>query len=338
MSIYSDKAKETLDLLRANPEWIDRYKKYADEISGNITMLKERKASFHKWNPLYVYLTTSEMKKGGSISFSLRYKGQEVGKLVVKDEIMCYPAYENNKKNFGYAPSFQGEFPWNSENAREFRKFFSTEKRTRIDCGKRNEEHRYESLLLTHFEDRNKEIDAFKHIRPISVISGVRFPMPTPISASNKKAVTYSGTSGGGIDIFTRTGHGKATYLNIMELKDENHKGEEPSVVIRQAIAYATFILRLLRSESGAEWYKLFGFSSTLPDSIKVYATCLMPKGYCEDKSFANQQIFVHKTEDKVSDTFADNSDIIELHYMYFDENEDVISTVETSLNKNSVC
>ena len=57
MSIYSDKAKETLDLLRANPEWIDRYKKYANEINSNITMLKERKASFHKWNPLYVYLT-----------------------------------------------------------------------------------------------------------------------------------------------------------------------------------------------------------------------------------------------------------------------------------------
>jgi hypothetical protein len=189
-------------------------------------------------------------------------------------------------------------------------------------------------MLLTCFEDRGKEIDAFKHIRPVSVISGVRFPMPTPISASNKKAVTYSGTSGGGIDIFTRTGNGKATYLNIMELKDENHKGEEPSVVIRQAIAYATFILRLLRSESGAAWYKLFGFSSTLPDSIKVYATCLMPKGYCEDKSFANQKIYVDKTDDKVSDTLVDNSDVIELHYMYFDEIDNIVSNVETSLNK----
>ena len=58
-----------------------------------------------------------------------------------------------------------------------------------------------------------------------------------------------------------------------------------------------------------------------------------MPKGYCEDKSFANQQIFVHKTEDKVSDTLIDNSDIIELHYMYFDENEDVVLNVETSLH-----
>ena len=332
MSEYSKKAKDTLDLLRANPEWIGRYKKYADEISCNIAMLKERKTSFHRWNPLYVYLTTSEMQSGGSISFSLRYKGQIVGNLTVKDEIICCPAYENNKKNFGYTPSFQGKFPWNSENAREFRKFFSENRPTRINCGKKNDEHRYESMLLTYFEDRCKEIEAFKHIRPVGVISGVRFPMPTPIAASKKDDLKYSG-KGGGIDIFTRTGHGKATYLNIMELKDENHRGEEPSVVIKQAIAYATFVLRLLRSESGAEWYKLFGFSSTLPDSIKVYATCLMPKGYCEDKSFANQQIFVHKTEDKVSDTFADNSDIIELHYMYFDENEDVISNVETSLH-----
>lgn len=333
MSIYSDKAKEALDLLSANPEWIERYKKYADEINGNIATLKARKASFHKWNPLYVYLTTSEMKTGGSIRFSLRYKGQIVGELAVKDEIICCPKYKENKKNFGYTPSFQGKFPWNSENAREFRKFFSANKPTRIDCGKKNDEHRYESMLLTCFEDRNKEIDAFKNICPVSVISGVRFPMPTPISASNKKAVTYSRTSKGGIDIFTRTGQGKATYLNIMELKDENHKGEEPSVVVRQAIAYATFILRLLRSKSGKAWYKLFGFSSTLPDSIKVYATCLMPRGYCEDKSFANHRIYVNKTEDTVSETLTDNSDIIELHYMYFDESDNIVSNVETSLN-----
>lgn len=335
MSIYNDKAKETLDLLSANREWIDRYKKYADEISGNVAMLKERKASFHKWNPLYLYLTTSEMKKGGSISFSLRYKGQEVGKLVVKDEILCYPAYENNKKNFGYTPNFQGEFPWNSENAREFRKFFSTEKPARNDCGKRNDEHRYESMLLTYFEDRNKKFDELKNIRPISVIPGVRFPMPTPISASNKKAVTYSGISGGGIDIFTRTGRGKATYLNIMELKDENKPGEEPSVVIKQAVAYATFILKLLRSEeSGQAWYELFGFNSTLPDSIKVYATCVMPKGNCNDKSFANQRIYVSKTDNIVSDSEMDNADIIELHYMYFVEDieKSELKDFETSI------
>jgi hypothetical protein len=271
------------------------------------------------------------MKKSGNISFSLRYRGQEVGKLIVKDEILCYPSYKNNSKNFGYNPNFQGEFSWNSENARTFRKFFA-QNPVRIDCGKKNDEHRYESMLLTCFESRKKEIDEFKHIRPISVIPGVRFPMPTPISASNKKTVAYSGVSGGGIDIFARTGNGKATHLNIIELKDENHKGEEPSVVIKQAIAYATFILRLLRSESGAAWYRLFGFSSTLPNSIKVYATCLMPKGYCQDKSFANQKIYVNKTDDKVSDAVMENSDIIELHYMYFDENEDVISNVETSL------
>ena len=49
MSEYSKKAKDTLDLLRANLEWVDRYKKYADEISGNITMLKERKHHMLFW-------------------------------------------------------------------------------------------------------------------------------------------------------------------------------------------------------------------------------------------------------------------------------------------------
>ena len=59
-----------------------------------------------------------------------------------------------------------------------------------------------------------------------------------------------------------------------------------------------------------------------------------MPKGYCEDKSFANQRIYVDKTEDKVSDTLVDNTDIIELYYMYFDEIDNTVSNVETSINK----
>ena len=332
MSIYSDKSQETLHLLRENPEWIARYQDYAEVISDNIEVLKERKASFHRWRPLYVYLTTSEMKKNGNVRFSLRYMGQEVGKIAVKDQILCYPAYENNRKNFGYAPDFQGEIFWNSTEAHNFRQFFSEKMPCRNDCGKRNDEHRYESLLLSHFEKREKEIPAFRNIRPVTVIPGVRFPMPTPISASNKTSVTYSGTAGGGIDIFTRAGIGKATHLNIMELKDENRKGEEPNLVIRQAIAYATFILRLLRSNSGEKWFRLFGFTSGLPDQIKVYATCVMPKGYCEDKSFSHQKIYVHQTYDKATDTPDDHSDIIELHYIYFEENNGTIFNAQTSL------
>ena len=257
----------------------------------------------------------------------------------MNDDVWCYPDNKNNQKYYaGYLEEFSAEFPpkfnWNSEEAKKFRKFFANNPARLDEKGKKNNEHRYESMLLTYFEQRDKKIEEFKRIRPVGVIPGARFPMPTPISASNKKAVSYSSGQGGGLDIFTRTGVGRATHLNIMELKDENRKGEDPRVVVKQAIAYATFILRLLRSGSGEEWYRIFGFASPLPDSIKVYATCLMPCGYCEDVSFAGQKIYVDKTEDRVSDTQLDNSDVIELHYMYFEECDGEVQEkkVKTSL------
>ena len=115
------------------------------------------------------------------------------------------------------------------------------------------------------------------NIQPVKLAGIARFQMPTPLSAAKIKEVKFIGPAGGGIDIISRIGAGSATKLCIMELKDENKPDEPPAKVILQGLAYAVFIKELLRSESGAEWWKIFGFSGKLPEQLELYVICVMP-------------------------------------------------------------
>ena len=120
--------------------------------------------------------------------------------------------------------------------------------------------------------------------------------------------MTSRGIHGGGIDILARTGTGgKATNLCIMELKDENNKREPPKDAMKQAIAYATFIRELLRSDAGTAWWKLLGFGGKIPDMLELYTTCVMPSRLDNDYSFGNMVLNIEK-------------DTIKLHYIYFTE------------------
>lgn len=81
-----------------------------------------------------------------------------------------------------------------------------------------------------------------KNMEPVT-ISRVRFPMPTPLKASDHTTVTYAKQYGGGIDVFARAGTGGInTTLCIMELMDENKSSEPPKDAIKQAFVYTTFI------------------------------------------------------------------------------------------------
>jgi hypothetical protein len=162
---------------------------------------------------------------------------------------------------------------------------------------------------LTEFsKTKNKEL---QYIKPVT-IGRVRFPMPTPISASKHKHVKYSGIHGGGIDILARTGTGgKSTRLCIMELKDKNDKREPPKDAMEQALAYATFIRELLRSDAGVKWWELFGFGGEkVPEPLELYAAIVMPFNDNNDYSFGNMELNIER-------------DIIKLHYIYYFTEED---------------
>lgn len=307
---------ETLDLLEENPEWRIRYGKYADEILGNKEFIKSVRQTFREWAPLYMYINFTNAKRASkTLKLELRFLGQTVAELHFdKTLYLSTRGYEEkNKKHFGCKTKLN-KVLWDSPEARGFRVFYKSNDSV---TNKSNEEHRIESLLLTEFSKSKGKV--LKNIKPV-MIHNIRLPMPTPLCASDHGKVSYSGYHGGGIDILTRTGTGGlATNLCVMEVKDENVKREPPKHAIKQAVIYATFICRLLRSECGQDWWKLFGFTGKVPSNLMVYAACVMPYNENSDKSFTRMEFDVM-------------GDKIKLHYVYFDEQNHRITGVDTSL------
>lgn len=304
--------KETRLLLQVKSEWRERYAGYAKNISANIPEIESARKRFREWSPLKFYLTVTEAKKAKhSVSFELRYMGQTVAKLTVnKDEIPKLSTRykyceEANLRNFNWSISLPN-VDWRGEDAKEFRHFFKKREATRVDGKRGNKEHYLESLLLTEFSKMKSEGKPLLRIQPVK-IAGVRFSMPTYIKASNHKKVDIGY---GHIDILARTGTGgKATRLCIMELKDENKKGEQPKDVMKQAIAYATFVRELLRSNSGPDWWELFGFQGDIPEQLDLYAAIVMPSNKNNDTTFENMKLSIER-------------DTIKLHYIYFTEED----------------
>lgn len=311
--------KETQKLIKENKtEWAPRYEGYSKEI---LDKLNYSFTKFHEFEPLKLYINISYVKKSTrSLKFDLRYLGQNVAtiKTTKNDVVISTKNYNgNNLKHFGCAIELDNA-NWRGKEAREFRAFFKNNKKPRNDHGKKKEEHALESSLLTEFTKKNKQI---RRIRPVQLFK-VRFAVPTPLNACNhNQPARYAKEKGGAIDILARTGvGGKATYLTIIEVKDKNKSQEPPLSALKQAIKYAVFIRELLRSESGADWYKIFGFNGELPKHLRLRVACAMPDDVVDD-SFAGM-------------TFPIDNDIIECHYIYFKYIDNQLSNFQTSLKQ----
>ena len=146
-----------------------------------------------------------------------------------------------------------------------------------------------ESAFLTDLE---KAQSSDKALKPVE-INGKRFQMPTPFRASKLHNVSvkddlgqddkfsYAGRSGGGIDILACRIKDNHSFLTVIELKDKKDSNEPPEKVMYQAIAYATFIHELVRSEkaNGIDWYNLFlnNEKRKIPDELVIKCVVAMP-------------------------------------------------------------
>ena len=324
---YDKVIKTVQETLTENPEWLKRYPDYVLDEKGIGTIRKMRKA-FRVWKPICSYLTISKTRhkaNATTATFDLRYQGQSIADLVVSEktsdkaqgyEVALQISEKMAKKNlrdFGFSmgENASGKPIWRLKDAAKFRAHFKAEPVRTNSGNKKNQEHRVESAILTDM--RKSSISAGKILRDMQpvLLCGERFQMPTPLSASGVKngRLAYSGPSGGGIDILARAGHGANTNLCIIEVKDQNEAKEPPQVAMKQTIAYAAFIWRLLRADRqhGREWWKMFGFSRDIPEKLTLFAVVAMPAKEGDEK-YPGTEIQL------------DQNDKIVLHYIDIDE------------------
>ena len=337
MDMYNDVIKETLRLLqRYRTEWETRYKGYLTKIANNAN--KQIALSPPVKKPLFIYTTVSNETKTSPKQY-LRFMGQNVGSLMQKNGNCFLKISEKDFKNSCTAFSDYvcdikpGEYDWaKSTEAKRFRDFFANYNGVKHND---NHEHTVESAFLTDLEKKKGINKTLKYIQPVE-IRGKRFQMPTPLKASNLHSINsqadlindkffkYAKQYGGGIDILARRRIASHTYITVIELKDKYEENEPPQKAMYQAVAYATFIRELIRSDvaDGIGWYNLFLNKvdgtppAEVPNELVIKCIVAMPGLDVKklDSGLQNKNL-------KVLMPFNNSKDRIELYFINLDGN-----------------
>ena len=80
----------------------------------------------------------------------------------------------------------------------------------------------------------------------------------------------------------------KVGFTIITNNTEENKNSEPQMYVMFQALAYATFVACLLRSDKGKEWWQILRNSDVavdVPEDLHIDAVTLMPKGNSQEGS-----------------------------------------------------
>lgn len=335
-SIYIPTINCVQTLLKNNTEWRERYRNYIAKLCPDtLIRFKEAEKQFSVPAPFYLYMSLSTAVHRCSSSkttFELRFHGQSVAEINVKKQslndvcvyisVKCPKTYLTNAFTAAQMSdelqrlikySAMRNLSWRSEEAKDFRKIYAElEKKLNSDSAVKSKlsqpEPDMECALLKNYSQKSSANKEILNIQPVMIgDTNARFQMPTPIKASEAKNgidfIKYS-EKGGGIDILARIGNGRSTKLAVLELKDSYSKGEPAEKAIHQAIAYATFIRELLRSESGEKWWEFFGFGGDIPQKLEIKAIIVMPSYDNAKTDFGGKELSV-------------GNDVIKLGYIY---------------------
>ena len=317
--------KTSLVLIENKSKWEDVYAKHIEIINNNAEHAKL--SDYCQINPPFTLYSSISKAKSENVIYDLRFAGKSVGTITLKEKTQKEKESEKGKsedkksphkailsftdgqinvvKMLGYDDIPQKTVEWRGKDADKLRSFFKKNypngisKKQLADCFKGRkigEEARLECLIL----NKLKKEKLIPKITPI-LLDGAFYQLTTPLAASNHyeepRMTTNKNYRGGGIDIFSRIMHGSNRYGNrlaVIELKDANKKSkaknaEPQSVVLQQAIEYATFLAHLLCSKSGNYWWNNFKDrdkeknQTSVPPELHIDAISLMPKGNSEE-------------------------------------------------------
>jgi hypothetical protein len=290
------------DVLREHgPEFqsrLKRWHKMLTELKKNVRGYREH---FHQWGPLRVYVSTS----GSPSEFSLRFHGHAVGKLLVRRK-KVYLKYNKNiqGKNNEFFPEFPLTWPvdltkesrsirWRLNSrveyeASRFRKYFTDLEKGAAGKYKVLPEHQIESKFIDEMmRSGSKRFGGGVPGLEIQPVTIQQCPLQFPLPISGYSGVPKWAERKGNIDILARrwSGSVRKYVLSVWELKAPHVYGKPAS----QAYIYALTLLKILRSEKGQDWYRLFGFKGKLPHELEIEAVVVITedvyKSYLSEKS-----------------------------------------------------
>jgi hypothetical protein len=300
-----------------NNDFEKRLSNWLDALNHGNESLCLVKNIFHRWTPLKAYVSVTRTKSPAKAFFSLRFFGQEIAILTVKNNKVSLRLKGHQVKNEKWfkLSLADGVYPWRGKEAQLLRTHFKELARSMKDMPKvRSPEHHIESKFLVEMCKGTWKfgLDSLR-IQPVLIAKKFPLQMPLPISANTGSPVAGTGY----IDILARHSRLKnnKSRLSVWELKKPGTYQHAAS----QAYIYSVVLLKVLRySKRAIEWYKLFGINSPIPASLEIEAVVAIDRS--KEKNYKKELTFLIKN----SPLKIDN-DFIRLYVAYYREKSGTI-------------
>jgi len=311
-------------------DWERNFRKYLKRVLNAKYLINIHKIIDCLGDYLSLTVSFSDIDKN---CIRVRYLGQMIAMINIRSNGIYMSTVnktreENNERHFDCNIVLRNEL-WGSEKVKNFLTHFKglPKRDNEIVTSHKVEEDRLEDLIVYRF--RKDSQNSSSGFFPVN-ISGITFKFHTPIKGSGHNKGNYISSGPSHVDILARYRSNDADEerLCIIELKDENVPNEPVEMVVQQALVYAVFIRELLRSESGELWWRFFGFDTPLPEKLVLIAASMMPDVSAEysssnvDEVFGGYQLHLEEGSD----------DVIELHYIYFNKEENGVGVTKMSL------
>lgn len=339
--------EKTLKLLKDNEsEWVENWEKYAAGTRKNIKLLQERRSAFKEWDPLKIYTSINEAYQGkdnAKYPFSLRFKGREVAEIQVapqdRKNHVTLSLHEGAKgaavrlrQKLG-VPVETHDYPWDSNEAALFRKYFK-DNRDRLTINvDDNSEEAIESAIIDEMQSskESKFNGTLKHIQPVRLANKCRFQMVVPLSG-NKGFPEYKVGNPGRIDILARIVAEGAQFnevrLSVLELK--KNKAASYKNALAQSIVYTLCMRALLRNKKmGQLWWEIFGYKEKrdIPEKLTLYSVAMIPEDLKSNYEKEAESLGITRSKDQIS--LGD--DTIKFGYAFFSQESGGISITDHS-------
>jgi len=307
-----DLSKEINKIWQANnSDFEKRLSNWLNALNHGNRLLNLEKKEFHRWTPLAAYVSVTKAGSRTKALFSLRFFGQEVAHLIVKNKevyLQLKGHKVKNEKRFDLSLA-DGVYPWRGKEAQLLTKHFKQLARFMKGMPKvKILEHRIESKFLVEMCRGTGKfgLDSLR-IQPVLIADKFPLQMPLPISANTGLPKVGNGY----IDILARHRlKNNRTRLSVWELKKPGAYQHATS----QAYIYSVVLLKVLRySKRATEWFKLFGFNSPIPSSLEIEAVVAISRS--KEKSFKREL-----TSLKSNSPLKIGNDFIRIYVAYYRE------------------
>lgn len=241
--VLEKQIEQSLKQMEQSQDWNKTY----DEQLKILAEKKELLDKFHKeikeFEGIQFYLVRAGATQDNIFTIQARKDGQSIATIKIagdKTTVTTTTYDESNKKNYNCEFQLKDQ-DLHTKETMQFLTFFNKDMKPK---GKINEQSHTQAMLLSEFAKTSSYDKLLTGIQPIKY-SNLYYPIPIILDPKQEP---------GYIDILTRT---KVRKLTIIEPLTET---QTPESVLANGTSKAVFLLNLLHSAKGQEWYKVLGF------------------------------------------------------------------------------